>query len=135
MKKYSFIKCIIVSIIILLFGFSILPNIAGDKLIEINNHNSLYSQKLDNGSLLFRYIRFYVFGSIYDLTINNNTGHYRFSSNNIRVLGILFNFELPGLEILYAHYFNMHFDFQDVQFRGIIKPTFICGYFIIIEQY
>ncbi len=131
MKKYYFIKCLVISIIILFYNVSVLPSISGNTINEINNHNVIYPQKINNYDTLNIYIyRLYCFGSIYNLTINNDEKIYEFKSDNIRVLHIYFH-NITDYEITYHHQFGhtSKFLLKEYYFKGILTPTFVCGYF------
>lgn len=76
------------------------------------------------------FFRTYVVGKIYNLTIENDS--YDFQSDNLRVFDVFRDyFGTWGLS--YAHWFekNMYFSYHGFSFRGILKPTFICGFFYI----
>lgn len=130
MKKYSYTKSLAISIIILFFCVSILPNISGNAVVEINNHNVIYPQKINSrDKSLISFRRIYCFGPIYNLTIENNTKYCEFESNNLRMLRIDFS-NIGDWGIWYYHFtYNNHYTIVGYRFRGILKPSFICGYF------
>jgi hypothetical protein len=129
MLKSVFDKGLIFTILILFIGTNVLPNISGNAVDETNNHNVIYPQKINNHDILLIYFhRIYFFGPIYNLTIDNDTRDYEFESNNLRELDIHF-FGIGNWEISYRRMHNVHRGIGGFRFRGILKPTFICGFF------
>jgi hypothetical protein len=128
MIKSVFNKGLIFTLLILFVIPNVLPNISGNSVFETNNHNVIYSQKINNhDTLVIFFHRIYCFGPIYNLTIDNGT-HW-FESDNLRKLEVLF-LTICDWEISYAHYTGILIGFgSGYKFRGILKPTFICGYF------
>ena len=69
----------------------------------------------------------YIIGRISDFYIENK--YYNFFAKSLRVLTIYSN---PDGEYIlqYQHYVRLHYQIGGfLSFKGILTPTFICGYF------
>ena len=104
------------------------------QLTKKNNQDVVYSQKLDNSdTALIRFVhKIHVIGIIHNLTIkkDNYQGYdYSFQTHNIREWEY-WRSSIRSWGFSFDHYVgNGGFGFYRSSFRGILKPTFICGYF------
>ena len=125
MKKEWLVKTLALGIIVLFIGVSFQPVFA----IESSEKVTINDEKIIKCDILPIFIlRVYCFGPIYNLTIDNETGH-EFESNNLRKLRIFFvNFHDWAINYEHSPYIHIGFG-PGMKFRGILKPTFICGFF------
>ncbi|MBE3137089.1 MAG: hypothetical protein IMZ43_06845 [Thermoplasmata archaeon] len=73
--------------------------------------------------------KMYFFGGINNLSVNGT--NYFFGANNLRGLAIDGE-NLGNWHMSYFHYTGNHFIMiYDVHFRGILRPHFICGVFLL----
>ena len=89
--------------------------------------------KISNTPFLRSTYKTYFFGKIHNLTIQENDyqgSDYDFESYNIREF-VYWRSSIRAWGFHYDHYVGGHasFGFGGYSFRGILKPTFICGYF------
>ena len=111
-------------IIIILFLSSIIPSINGNMIIEKNNQNESS-----------RFVcKIYMLGTIYDLIHDEEMGYYQFHYNNLRYL-IFERVDFRYWDITYGHHGNTDglWELMGFNFRGILRPTFICGCFHIMS--
>jgi len=88
---------------------------------EIEQEKNVLDTNQYNGS------RTYIIGRISDFYIENK--YYNFLAKNVRVLWIFPTYD-GGYVLQYQHYVRIHYQIGGfLIFKGILKPTFICGYF------
>lgn len=119
----------VIGIILLFFGASVFPSVSGDSVTQKNARNVANSQKFDDLNILnIGYKdREYVIGRITNLTYEDGYFYY-FDCINVRVY--IFWINGPSWGIEYRHFFDNYGVFWvGYEFKGIVKPTFICGYF------
>ena len=107
----------------------------GSITVNKNNQDFVNLQKIDNSNKLLIYFhRIYCFGTINNLTIYNYThdlNAYQFTSKNMKMLDIFFS-NIYSWEIHLEHWPGNTYYFEGIEFKGILKPTFICGYFYFL---
>ena len=130
MKNKVYRKGLIIGVIFLFIGVSIIPIASSmDVVKEKNDLDIVNFKKLNISNTPFgRYVhKIYFFGRIHNLTIQDN--HYEFESNNIRKL----HYWRSGIRswgFSYDHFVgNYHCHIGGFNFRGILRPNFICGVF------
>lgn len=128
-------KIIVFGGFLIVFLMLITPTVNGSIAVNKNNQGVVNSQKNDNRNTLFIYFhRIYCFGTIYNLTIYNYTHDlkgYQFTSKNMKMLDISFS-NIHSWEIHLEHWPGKTYYFEGIEFKGILKPTFICGFFNLL---
>ena len=110
-------------------GIAILPCVNGNSVVEKKTID--YSDKC----IEFVIYRLYMFGPIYNLSYNES-GLLIFISKNLRLFEFYVYFNHGNLDwgVSYKHSIDASlYDYSGeiLKFRGLIKPTFICGYFYL----
>jgi len=129
MQKNLYRRGLVIGVIFLLIGIGISP-IACSMKYTIEKNDEIV-ENFDTATTPFgRYVRkIYFFGRIHDLTVQDN--HYEFESNNIRKLDY-WRSGIRSWGISYDHFRgNCHFGIGGFNFRGILRPNFICGVFFV----
>lgn len=125
----------ILCIIFLLIGVSMVPITSSMEVVrEKNNQGVANFQKLNISDTLFgRFIyKDFFIGRIYNLTINKDVYYgndYSFEARNLREF-MHYRIDIHDWGFAYNHYGRgASFGLGGCYFRGILRPTFICGYF------
>ena len=124
MKTNVYRKILIIGVIFLLIGIS---PIACSMKYTIEKNDEIV-ENFDTATTPFRrYVhKIYFFGRIDNLSINGDD--YEFHSNNLRK----FEYRRSSFRdwgFGYEHHTNIHIGFSGFNFRGILRPDFICGVF------
>ncbi len=127
MKNKFYRKTFSLGIIILSLGIIIFPCVNGNSIIEKN------AVEYSNVCVEFAIFRQFMFGPIHNLSYNQSNGTFIFKSKNLRlfVFSIYFNHGSLDFDTSYEHWIDWQlFDYSGeiLKFRGLVKPTFICGY-------
>jgi len=136
MQNKMWKKELVIGLITLFFITGVFPSVSGNIIIEKNKQDVVDNQKLDNSYAPFirTIIRTYFFGPIYNLTYDENEGNYEFESNNIRYFRYV-RYDIHSWGFSYEHFmYHSYFSYGGFGFRGILKPTFIFGYFYVPRQ-
>jgi hypothetical protein len=128
-------KFLSIGVILLLMSMSIIPLTSPmNSMKEKNNHTFIPVQKhTTSDTPILPYIdRTYFMGKIHNLTVNGTD--YYFESVNIRKLGF-WRFSIRSWGFSYDHYVG-HYSCRwgGAEFHGTLKPTFICGYFTLLQH-
>jgi hypothetical protein len=123
-NKELFKQCLVITVTVLFIIISMVPiiesaPIKNEERKEINNYLPLsITPKL------------YCFGSIRNLSVNGTT--YFFGAVNLRMLQII-GVDHNNWFMTYFHFKDVNQDIKiyNVYFRGILRPQFICGVFIV----
>ncbi|MCX6663458.1 MAG: hypothetical protein NTZ75_04355 [Euryarchaeota archaeon] len=142
MRTKVYKKGLIIGVIFLLIGISMIPITSSmDNVKEKNNQGIVNSQKLNTSDTpLIRHVyKIHFIGRIHNLTIQENDyrGYdYHFESYNLREF-VYWRSSIRSWGFSYDHYVGGHasFGFGGYNFRGILRPTFICGYFYVPRAY
>ena len=117
-------------VIFLFIGISIIPIVSSmDVVNERNGLDIVDSKKINISNTPFgRSVhKLYFFGRINNLTVQDN--HYEFESNNMRKF-TYWRYGIRSWGISYDHIRgNYHCGIGGFNFRGILRPNFICGVF------
>jgi hypothetical protein len=130
MRTKAYKNGLVIGVIFLFIGISIIPITSSmDVVKEKNNSGVVNFQKLNTPDMPFgRYVRkIYFIGKIQNLTVQRND--YEFESNNIRKLEY-WRSGIRSWGFSYDHYVDGYScGIGGFNFRGILKPNFICGVF------
>ena len=122
-------NCLIMGVIFLFIGISIIPITSSiDVVKERNDLDIADLKKLNISTTPFGrgVIKIYFIGRIHNLSINGD--EYEFHSNNLRRF-VYHRYSLRDWGFSYAHHTNIGYHISGVNFRGILRPNFICGVF------
>jgi hypothetical protein len=135
MKNSMLKKGLVIGLLILFFGAGVFPIVSGSNIIEKNNQdivNTQITNDYDNSSI--RYVhKIYMLGRIYNLTYDEEENHYHFEYHNLRILEY-YRYGIRYWGISYEHRGNVDGGYGiggAIHFRGILRPTFICGVFVV----
>jgi hypothetical protein len=130
MKNNILRKGFVLEIFIIFFGIAVLPCVNGNSIVE--------KKTLDyqDTCVEFAIYRLYVVGPIYNLSYNESTNYFIFISKNLRLFEFYVYFNQGNLDwrVSYKHSIDASlYDYSGdfLKFRGLLKPTFICGYFYL----
>ena len=126
MKNSLYRKGLIIGVIFLLIGIGISP-IACSMKYTIEKNDEMV-ENFDTATTPFgRSVRkIYFIGQIDNLSINGD--YYEFHSNNLRKF-MYHRFSLRDWGFEYYHHTNIYVYIGGFNFRGILRPNFICGVF------
>ncbi len=131
MRTKAYKNGLVIGVIFLFIGISIIPITSPmDVVKEKNNSGVVNFQKLNTSDISFgRYVRkIYFIGRIQNLTVQGND--YEFESHNIRKFEYWRSGIIRSWGFSYDHFAdNFIFGISGFNFRGILKPNFICGIF------
>ena len=134
MKNRIFRKGFLLGIEIIFLGIAVSPYVNGNIVIEKNTLDAVNSQIFDNSDAPIELARYgdYLFGPIYNFSYDEDNDTYVFESKNMRSVFYMIMY-LDGdfyWAINYGHSHDRYFKYDsNFNFRGIIRPTFICGHF------
>jgi hypothetical protein len=133
MKNSMLNKGLVIGLLILFFGAGVFPIVSGSTIIEKNNQdivNTQITNDYDTSTLGYVH-KIYLLGRIYNLTYDEEENHYHFEYHNLRILEYQ-RFGILNWGISYEHRRNVigGFGIGGYNFRGILRPTFICGVFV-----
>ena len=139
MRKSYVRKYLAVAVILSLTGVAFAPSINANiskEMVEFTTEvcgidNSNINQK--NVVTLNRPDRTFIIGKIKDLLIEDN--HYSFLPVNILMIYIHITSHAQFIWISHIKEQGSKLGINDVKFRGILKPNFICGIFYRIDTY
>ena len=129
MKNNVYGKGLIIGVIFLFIGISMIPITSSmDVVKEKNDLDIVNFKKLNLSSTPFgRSVwKIYFIGRIDNLSIIGDD--YEFHSNNLRKFAY-YRFSLRDWGFEYYHHMGIHVHVGGFDFRGILRPNFICGVF------
>jgi hypothetical protein len=114
-------KWLAIGIILLFVGTCIIPAIAESAPIQNEKRN-----KINYCLPLIPTSKAYVIGIIRNLSVNGSD--YFFECLYVRAL-VVYRFDSRNWELQYFHFYRINWTIENINFRGILKPNFICGVF------
>ena len=130
MKNSVFKKEFLLGMLMIFLGIAVLPCVNGNSIVE--------KKTLDyqDTCVQIAIYRLYVVGPIYNLSYNESSSYIIFISKNLRSFefNVCFDHGNLDLGVSYEHSIDASlYDFSGdfLNFRGLLKPTFICGYFYV----
>jgi len=129
MKNKVYRKGLIIGVIFLFIGISMIPITSSmDVVKEKNDLDIVNFKKLNTSNTPFgRSVwKIYFIGRIDNLSIIGDD--YEFHSNNLREFQY-YRIDLRNWGIQYSHSTNCKIHVGGFDFRGILRPNFICGVF------
>jgi len=129
MKNNVYRKGLIIGVIFLFIGVSIIP-ITSSMKYTIEKNDEIV-ENFDTATTPFggSVRKIYFFGRIHNLTVEEDD--YEFGSNNMRKFSY-WRYGIRSWGVSYDHFRGgYHCGIGGYNFRGILRPNFICGVFFV----